>query len=179
MYFIVNSLLFWCALSHSADAGELYKIPLKNIEGKSTTLGAYRGKTLLIVNTASKCGYTPQYSGLEKIYEKYKERGLVVLGFPSNDFGGQEPGSNSQIRLFCSGHFHVSFPLFEKNPVKGAAIQPLYKEILKESTDQSDVAWNFEKFLISREGKVVARFRSGIEPSSDTLTSSIERELGR
>jgi glutathione peroxidase len=155
----------------------LFEIPLTTVEGKKTTLKAYKNQVLLIVNTASHCGYTPQYAGLEKLYQKYKGRGLVVLGFPSNDFGRQEPGNNSQIKLFCKSNYEVDFPLFDKAPVGGDQIQPLYTFLLRNAEDHSAVQWNFEKFLVGRDGKVIGRFRSRVTPESPELIESLERAL--
>ena len=158
---------------------ELFQIPLKTIDGQNLRLEKYKGSVLLIVNTASQCGYTPQYQSLETLYEKYSDRGLVVLGFPSNDFGKQEPGSNAQIKLFCKGTYHVSFPMFEKASVSGPGIQPLFAKLVSETTDHSPVEWNFEKFLIGRDGKLLGRFRSAITPDDGELVSRIKTALGR
>src|SRR5579885_126840 len=125
----------------AGEASDLYGIPLKTIDGQPASLAAYEGKALLIVNTASRCGYTPQYEGLESLYKKWKERGVVVLGFPSNDFGGQEPGTDPEIKSVCERTFHVDFPMFAKGPVKGPKRQPLYSALLKASSDSSEVAW--------------------------------------
>jgi glutathione peroxidase len=163
--------------SWAASAQSLLAVPLKTIDGASITLAPYQGRVLLLVNTASQCGYTPQYEGLEKLYQKYQSAGLVVLGFPSNDFGSQEPGSNANIKLFCQGTYHVTFPLFEKGSVLGKKMQPLYVALLNESADHSAVQWNFEKFLVSRDGKVVSRFRSGVEPQSDELIRAVGAAL--
>ena len=154
----------------------MYSIPLKNIDGDAVTLDAYRGKTLLIVNVASKCGYTSQYKGLEQLYQKYRERGLVVLGFPSNDFLGQEPGTDQEIKTFCTAR-NVTFPLFAKGPVKGDAKQALYKELTTTAPEPGEVKWNFEKFLVAADGHVTARFRSGVEPETSEITKAIEAAL--
>jgi glutathione peroxidase len=164
------------AASNSGNSG-LYSVSLKTIDGQATSLEKYRGKALLIVNTASQCGYTSQYSALEKTYQRFRDQGLVVLGFPSNDFGSQEPGSNAEIKLFCQKNYQVSFPLFEKASVSGSSVQPLYRELLKLSRDQSQVSWNFEKFVVSREGQVVERFPSGVSPDHSRMTSAIQRAL--
>lgn len=171
-------LLTLASQSSPGIAGEgLYHVPLKSIEGKASTLAPYQGKVLLIVNTASQCGYTPQYAALEKLYEKYKNQGLVVLGFPSNDFGGQEPGTNSQIKYFCQSTYHVSFPLFEKGSVSGESTQSLYKLLLSESNDHSEIGWNFEKFLISRNGSILQRYKSSVTPDDPQLVKNIELAL--
>ena len=163
----------------TAFAASLTEIPLKDIDGKETNLKAYQGKVLLIVNVASKCGYTKQYAPLQAVYEKYKDKGLVILGFPSNDFGGQEPGSNAQIKEFCSSKFAVTFPLFDKVGVKAGPTQsPLYAALTgKDATFPGEVKWNFGKFLIGRDGKVIARYNSGDEPDSEKVTKAIEAAL--
>jgi glutathione peroxidase len=170
------SLLILSANAFAATPS-IYEIPLKTIDGKQTTLKEYRGKTLLIVNTASECGYTPQYKGLQTVYEKYKDKGLVVLGFPSNDFGGQEPGSNKEIKKFCELKYKTTFPMFEKNPVKGPTKQPLYQHLIANSKTPGEVGWNFEKFLVDRNGRVAGRFKSSVDPENHALTDAIELEL--
>jgi glutathione peroxidase len=142
-----------------------------------TELKPYSGKVMLIVNTASHCGFTSQYKGLQAIYDRYKDRGLFVLGFPSNDFGGQEPGSDHEIRFFCESQYHVTFPLFKKASVTGSAIQPVFKWALSNSPSPNAIAWNFEKFLVGKDGKVVQRFKSEVDPDSKELTTAIERAL--
>ncbi|MCO5141504.1 MAG: glutathione peroxidase [Oligoflexia bacterium] len=148
-----------------------YDISVKNIEGKSVSMSDYKGKVVLIVNTASECGFTPQYKGLEELYKKYKDKGLLVLGFPSNDFGGQEPGSESEIKAFCESRYQVSFPLFSKVSIKENP-SSLY-QYLQQKT-QVQVAWNFSKFLVSKDGKTIHAFSSKVEPMSSELTKSIE-----
>jgi glutathione peroxidase len=138
---------------------------------------AYQGKVLLMVNTASKCGYTRQYDGLEKLYDKYKDRGLVVIGFPSNDFAGQEPGTEKQIQEFCRLTYGVRFPMFEKVRVVENAAHPLYRQLAKETGNYP--RWNFHKYLIDRDGKVVGSYPSHVTPEDRTLVSAIERELGK
>lgn len=147
------------------------------IDGSKTSLESYKGKVVLIVNTASKCGYTSQYAGLQEIYEKYKAKGFVVLGFPSNDFGGQEPGSNEEIKKFCDLNYKVTFPLFAKAPVSGPETQPLFAFLTANAPEKGPVKWNFEKFLLNREGKVVGRFRSAVKPTDAELTTAIEKAL--
>jgi glutathione peroxidase len=162
------------------NAGEpnLYAIPLKDINGKDTTLKDYAGKALLIVNVASQCGFTPQYEGLEALYRKYKDRGLVILGFPCNDFGEQEPGTNEEIKQFCSSKFSVTFPLFDKLHTKGEEQHPLYTALTgPDSPAPGPVTWNFNKFLISRDGKILAHFESEVEPDSAKLTKAIDAAL--
>jgi len=161
----------------SDTKSDLYSIPVTTIEGKKSDLSAYRGKVLLVVNTASQCGYTPQYEGLQKLYKKYKDRGLVVLGFPSNDFGGQEPGSDREIRYFCQSNYAVDFPMFSKGAVGGDAVQSIYAWLLRNASSHEPVDWNFEKFLLSRKGRVISRFKSSVSPDSATLSEKIEAAL--
>ena len=178
---------------------ELAAIPLTRIDGASDSLAAHEGKVLLVVNVASKCGLTPQYEGLEKLYEGYKEQGFEVLGFPANDFGAQEPGTHEEIAAFCQLNYGVSFPLFAKADVSGPAKQPLYAalteavptkqgdvESLKErlrgygmtANDDPEVLWNFEKFLIARDGAVAGRFAPTTSPEDPALVGAIEAALG-
>jgi len=153
-------------------------ITVKDINGKEVKLSSYKGKVLLIVNVASYCGFTKQYSGLEEIYKKYKEKGFEILAFPCNQFGEQEPGSNEEIKNFCSSKFDVTFKLFDKVDVNGKDKSPLYSTLTdNEVTGKADVKWNFEKFLIDKNGNVVARYLSKVEPTSVELTSAIEKEL--
>jgi glutathione peroxidase len=170
--------LLMTATMHAASPS-LYEIPLKDIQGNATSLKSYQGKVLLIVNVASKCGYTRQYKPLEAVYRKYKDQGLAVLGFPSNDFGGQEPGSNVQIQEFCHSKFDVTFPMFDKLKVKGGSDQhPLYAALVGAGSPfPGEVKWNFGKFLIGRDGKILARFASADEPDSPKVTQAIESAL--
>jgi len=156
----------------------LQDIKLKDIDGKDTTLKAYQGKVLLIVNVASKCGFTPQYKALEALQEKYKDKGFTVLGFPCNQFGGQEPGTDEQIKQFCSSTYNVTFPLFDKIEVNGPNRHPLYVALAgKDSPFPGDIKWNFGKFLIGRDGKILKRFESKAAPDSPEITSAIEAAL--
>jgi len=155
----------------------IYDFTMTTIEGKPRPLSDYRGKALLVVNTASKCGLTPQYASLEKLYEQYRDKGLEVLAFPANNFLFQEPGSNEQIQQFCSTHYDVKFPLFAKISVKGRDIAPLYDYLTKESPYPGDIGWNFAKFLVSPEGAVVARFDPKLDPLDPQVTSKIEAVL--
>ncbi|MFF4955357.1 glutathione peroxidase [Streptomyces chattanoogensis] len=158
----------------------LYDIPLRTLTGEPASLGDYRGRALLVVNVASKCGLTPQYSGLERLQERYADRGFSVLGFPSNQFAGQEPGSAEEIAAFCSTTYGVSFPLFEKTDVNGADRHPLYAELTGTQDAEGaagDIQWNFEKFLIDHQGQVVGRFRPRTEPEADELVAAIEAAL--
>lgn len=180
---------------------ELYEIPVKTIDGAETTLGEYKDKVLLIVNVASKCGLTPQYEGLEKLYENYRGNGFEVLGFPSNDFMGQEPLSETEIKDFCSTTFDVQFPLFSKIHINGDERHALYQSLIdaKPETDvdngdglkknlqnfghkhlnETDVLWNFEKFLVGKNGEVVARFAPDMTAEDARLTEKVEAELGK
>ena len=154
---------------------------LKDIDGKEVKLGdEYAGTVLLIVNVASKCGYTKQYTDLQAIYEKYKDQGLVVLGMPCNDFGGQEPGTEQEIKAFCSSKYSVTFPMFSKLAVKGDTADPLYNYLTSPETNPASsgpIKWNFTKFLIGRDGNIVTRFESGVVPTSEECTKKIEEAL--
>jgi len=155
-------------------------LTVTDMDGKEVKLADYKGKVLLIVNVASKCGYTPQYKGLEALYEKYKEKGFEILAFPCNDFGGQEPGTNEEIKTFCSSNYNVTFRLFDKIKVLTDQRSPLYDRLINNDlTEKGDVKWNFEKFLIDRDGNIAARFRSKITPESDELVKALETELGK
>jgi len=157
---------------------DIADIPLKTINGVDATLGDYAGKVLLIVNVASKCGLTPQYEGLKKLYSDYRDDGLVVLGFPANDFAGQEPGSNEDIVTFCTTNFGIDFPMFEKITVKGPGTHPLYAALIAQSdTPEAEISWNFEKFLVSRDGHVVRRFSPRTEPNDPELVAAIKATL--
>ncbi|MGC0314527.1 glutathione peroxidase [Kitasatospora acidiphila] len=158
----------------------LYDIPLRTLSGEPTSLAAYKGKAVLIVNVASKCGLTPQYAGLERLQEQYGSRGLTVLGVPCNQFAGQEPGSAEEIQTFCSTTYGVTFPLLEKTDVNGDQRHPLYVELTRFADAEGnagDVTWNFEKFLVSAEGAVVGRFRPRTEPEDATVVAAIEAQL--
>lgn len=158
----------------------IYDFALKNIDGKEVNLSQYRGKALLLVNVASQCGYTPQYEGLQKIYTKYKDRGLVILGFPANNFGAQEPGTDQEIKTFCSTRFNVTFPMFSKISVKGPDKHPLYAYLTDATTNPKfagEIKWNFNKFLIDKQGNIAARFDSKDTPESETVVAAIEKAL--
>jgi glutathione peroxidase len=158
----------------------IYEIPVNTLSGEATTLESLRGKVLLVVNVASKCGLTVQYTGLEQLQKQYAEQGFSVVGFPCNQFNGQEPGTSEEIETFCSTTYGVTFPLFEKIEVNGSGRHPLYAELTKTpDADGSagDVAWNFEKYLISPEGEVVARFRPTTKPEDEVLVKAIEALL--
>jgi glutathione peroxidase len=174
------ALLFAFSLmtNFAARAASIYDVPLKDIDGQSTNLSAYKGKVLLIVNVASHCGFTKQYAALETTYTNYLDKGFAILGFPCNQFGGQEPGSNEEIKQFCTSKFSVTFPLFDKIEVNGANRHPLY-EILagKESPFPGDIKWNFTKFLIGKDGQIIKRFDSNVTPDSPEVIAAIEAAL--
>ena len=161
-------------MSNLLSAEGVHDFSLKTIDGDKMPLSAYKGKLLLVVNTASQCGYTPQYTGLEAISKKYKDQGLVVLGVPANNFGGQEPGTEEEIKTFCTRNYKVTFPLSSKVSVKGEDSDPLYKYL---STTAGAPKWNFTKYLVDRNGKVIKRFDSGVAPESAELTTAIEAAL--
>ena len=162
--------------THAADS--IYNISLTDIDGKSTSLKTYKGKVLLIVNVASRCGYTPQYAGLEALQEKYKDQGFTVLGFPCNQFGGQEPGTNEEIKQFCSSKYQVTFPLSDKIEVNGPNRHPLYAFLAGGGSPfPGDIKWNFSKFLIGRDGKILKRFESKVKPDSAELTQAVESAI--
>lgn len=153
----------------------LHTIPLKRIDSSETTLADYAGRVLLIVNVASKCGLTPQYDGLEALYAKYKDRGLTVIGFPANNFAGQEPGTNEEIQEFCRSTYGVDFPMFAKISVKGEDRHPLYDAL----AGDNDISWNFEKFLIGRDGQIAGRFEPKTVPEDPAIVTAIEAELAK
>lgn len=157
----------------------IHSLTVKTITGENKPLKDYAGNVLLIVNLASYCGYTPQYAGLEKLYQKYKDAGLRILGFPCNDYGAQEPGTNEEILQFCTKNYGVTFDLFDKVHAKGSQKHPLYAMLTSHSNPPGDVSWNFEKFLVNKKGEVVGRYRSSVSPESAELTQAIERELNQ
>lgn len=178
--FLIGYVVIDSSTSSGSSKTSVYKFSALNIDGEETSLEKYKGDVLLIVNTASQCGYTPQYEGLQKIYDKYKDKGFKVLGFPTNNFGGQEPGSNEEIKEFCTTKFKVSFPMFAKISVKGEDTHPLYKFLTdKESNGEfgGDITWNFNKFLTNDKGEIVARFSSKDTPESAAVVEAIEKYL--
>ncbi len=178
MYKLAVLLLLSTMLS--ASANNVYDFTLSSIDGQPAPLAAYKGKAILLVNVASKCGFTPQYSALESLYEKYKDRGLVIVGIPANNFGAQEPGTNQEIKTFCTRTYHVSFPMMSKVSVKGDDTTPLYQFLTDPSTDpkhSGEIKWNFTKFLISRNGEIAARFEPNVTPDSPELTAAVEKAL--
>ena len=160
-------------------ASGIYSFTLNSIDGKPAPLADYKGKVVLVVNVASRCGFTPQYSALESIYEKYKDQGFVIVGFPANNFAGQEPGTNEEIAKFCTGKYNVTFPVYGKISVKGDDQAPLYSFLTKDAnpTLAGDIKWNFTKFLVDRNGKVVERFEPAVTPDSPEVVSAIEAQL--
>ncbi|HUJ74280.1 MAG TPA: glutathione peroxidase [bacterium] len=164
-----------------ARATSFYDYNLQDIDGKPVSFDQFRGKVLLVVNTASRCGYTYQFDGLEALYKQYRDRGFLILGFPSNDFLGQEPGTNQQIKQFCTLSYGVSFPMFSKIKVTGQDMHPLYRYLTEKTTDPrfaGPISWNFNKFLIGRDGSIIARFRTQDEPQGPTVRAAIEAALG-
>jgi glutathione peroxidase len=163
----------------SFAASTIYNFSLPSIEGKPMPLSDFKGKVILMVNVASQCGYTPQYTALETLYEKYKDQGFVIVGFPANNFGAQEPGTNEEIKTFCSRKYSVKFPLYSKISVKGADQAPLYQYLTqqKDSSIGGAIKWNFTKFLVDREGHVVQRFEPAVTPDSKEVVDAVEKLL--
>jgi glutathione peroxidase len=162
------------------EDNKINDITVKDISKKDVSLSDYNGKVLLIVNVASECGYTPQYKGLEELYQKYKNKGFEILAFPCNDFGAQEPGTNEEIVRFCSTNYGVTFKLFDKIKILGPGKSPLYQRLINNKvTPKSDIRWNFEKFIISKDGEIVNRFPSSATPKSEKIISAIELELSK
>ena len=177
IYRSIISLMLLMKLSLGIASGSIFELKATNIDGSEASLSNYKGKVLLVVNTASRCGFTPQYKSLEKIYKKYKERDFVVLAFPSNDFR-QELSTDEEIKEFCEA-YELSFPIFAKGKVKGFEKQEVFKYLTQDSNGRSmgEIRWNFEKFLVSREGKLVKRFRSSVDPNQDEIIIAIESLL--
>jgi len=176
-YPLIGALLIMATSLYAGSS--LYSFTLNSIDGKPAPLAEYKGKVVLIVNVASQCGYTPQYSALEAIYEKYKGQGFVILGFPANNFGAQEPGTNEEIKTFCSRKYSVKFPMYAKISVKGDDQAPLYAYLTKQTSPgiTGDIKWNFTKFLVDKNGNVVQRFEPAVTPDSKEVTSAIEKQL--
>ncbi len=177
--FVCVLALFLAFAAPLGAASSVYDFTLKSIDGAPTPLSAYKGKVILMVNVASKCGYTPQYTGLQALYEKYKDKGFVILGFPANNFGAQEPGTDSEIKTFCSTKYSVTFPMFSKVSVKGDDTTPLYQYLTQHANPAvaGEVKWNFTKFLVDKHGKVVARFEPAVKPESEEVSAAIEKLL--
>ena len=172
--------LLFCAATVMAAGKTVHDFTLSSIDGQPAPLGAYKGKVVLMVNVASRCGYTPQYTALESIYEKYRDGGFVIVGVPANNFGAQEPGTNQEIKTFCSSKYNVKFPMMAKVSVKGEDITPLYQFLTDKTLNPQtggEIQWNFTKFLIDPDGHVIARFEPEVTPDSPQVTSAIEKAL--
>jgi glutathione peroxidase len=173
-------LLGMLAGAMSFGATSVYDFTLNSIDGTATPLSSFKGKVVLLVNVASKCGFTPQYAGLEKLYETYKDKGFVIVGVPANDFGAQEPGSNEEIKTFCSRNYNVTFPMMSKVSVKGANTTPLYQYLTDKSAKTGgDIKWNFTKFLVDKKGNVISRFESAVTPEAPEITKAVEAALAQ
>ena len=175
------AFFFVAAVTMAADKN-IYSFTLNSIDGQPSPLSAYKGKVVLLVNVASRCGFTPQYTALEAIYEKYKDRGFVIVGIPANNFGSQEPGTNQEIKTFCSSKYNVTFPMMAKVSVKGDDQTPLYTYLTAKDTDPDhagDIKWNFTKFLVGRDGKIVARFEPATKPDSPEVAAAVEAALSK
>ena len=180
IYVALNSTQAKDDSKNGEKMNSVHDFTLKDIDGKDTSLSKYRGKVVLLVNVASKCGLTPQYEGLQALYTKYKDRGFEILGFPANNFMGQEPGTNEEIKSFCTLKYNVTFPMFAKISVKGADIHPLYKYLTEKETNPEfggEIKWNFNKFLVDKNGKVIARFEPKVTPENEEVTKAIEKAL--
>ena len=176
-YLICGALLIMAGSLFAASG--IYTFTLNSIDGKPSPLADFKGKVILVINVASQCGYTPQYSALESIYEKYKDQGFVILGFPANNFGAQEPGTNAEIKTFCTRKYSVTFPIYAKISVKEPDQAPLYAYLSKDTAPgvRGDIKWNFTKFLVDRNGNVVQRFEPAVTPDSKEMISAIEKQL--
>jgi glutathione peroxidase len=173
------SLLIFAGVAMAGEKS-IYDFTMNSIDGKPTSLSSFKGKVVLLVNVASRCGYTPQYTALESVYEKYKGRNFVIVGIPANNFGSQEPGTNEEIKTFCSTKYNVTFPMMAKVSVKGDDITPLYQYLTDKSANPAtggEIQWNFTKFLVDANGKIVARFEPKITPDSTEITTAIEKAL--
>lgn len=180
---LAASAVVVATVAPNSEAGPI-KGPLdftvKNIDGKDVPLSKYKGSVVLIINTASKCGFTPQYASLEKVYEKYKSKGFKIAAFPSNDFGGQEPGTETEIKQFCTMNYKTTFDLFSKVQTKGSGAAPLYQFLTSKETNPKfagDIEWNFTKFLVDKKGNVIARFKSNVTPDSPEFIDALEKAL--
>lgn len=173
-------VLFFAAATVMAADKNVFDFTLNSIDGQPTPLASYKGKIVLFVNVASRCGFTPQYAALESTYEKYKDRGLVIVGIPANNFGSQEPGTNQEIKKFCSAKYNVTFPMMSKISVKGDDQAPLYQFLTGKSTNpqsSGEIQWNFTKFLVGPDGHILARFEPDVTPDSQQITTAIEKAL--
>ena len=174
---LLLGLLFFATVLMATEKS-VHDFTLNSIDGQATSLASYKGKVVLLVNVASRCGYTPQYSALQAVYEKYKDRGLVIVGIPANNFGAQEPGTNEEIKTFCKTKYSVSFPMMAKVSVKGDDITPLYQFLTdKNLPTGGEIKWNFTKFLVGPDGKVIARFEPKVTPDSPEVSAAIEKAL--
>jgi glutathione peroxidase len=179
---VLTLMLTIAAAVAGAEAHSIYDFTMRSIDGQQVSLKNYSGKVVLLVNVASKCGFTPQYAGLEAVYEKYKDRGLVIVGIPANNFAQQEPGTNEEIKKFCSNKYNVTFPMMSKVSVLGDDETPLYQFLTSKSANPQiggDIKWNFTKFLFDRNGNPVARFEPAVKPDSADVTAAIEATLGK
>ncbi len=184
---VLSILLFGaCNPGYSAETSTggtavapVYAFTLNDIDGNPMALNTFTGKVLLLVNTASMCGNTPQYEGLQTLYERYREKGLEILAFPANNFGKQEPGTNEEIKSFCYTKYALEFPLFSKISVKGEDMHPLYHYLTTQSPFPGEIEWNFQKFLVNRDGKIIARYRPGLKPLSASIVEDIEQALDK
>jgi glutathione peroxidase len=184
VFIMLKSLLVLLALGMavvgSASAPSIYTYTLNSIDGKPTPLSTFKGKVVMLVNVASRCGFTPQYTGLEALYEKHKDQGFVIVGIPANNFGGQEPGTNEEIKTFCKSKYDVTFPMMAKVSVAGADKAPLYQFLTDPATNpgtSGEIKWNFTKFLIGRNGEILARFEPATRPDDPTLNAAVEKAL--
>lgn len=178
MKILPGAILLMSASAFAASS--IHDFTLDALNGTPTPLGSFKGKVMLVVNVASQCGYTPQYEGLQALYMKYKDQGLVITGFPANNFGGQEPGTNEEIGAFCRSKYGVTFPMFSKISVKGNDKAPLYQYLTDKTANPKtggEIQWNFTKFLVDRNGKVIQRFEPGVEPQAKELVSAVEAAL--
>jgi len=178
---LLTLCLMFCAAALMAGDKTIYDYTLNSIDGQPAPLAAYKGKVVMLVNVASRCGFTPQYTALESIYEKYKDRGFVIVGIPANNFGSQEPGTNQEIKTFCSSKYNVKFPMMAKVSVKGDDTTPLYQYLTDKSANPKtggEIQWNFTKFLVGPDGQILARFEPKATPDSAEVTSAIEQALG-
>ena len=179
---ILSLMVLFLSGTMAASAASVYDFTMKSIDGQPISLKSYKGKVVLLVNVASKCGFTPQYAGLEALYEKYKDRGLVIVGVPANNFAQQEPGTNEEIKTFCSRKYNVTFPMMAKVSVLGDDETPLYRSLTDKSSDPKfggDIKWNFTKFLFDRDGNLVARFEPPVKPDSEEVQAAVESALGK
>lgn len=176
---LVLAFSLTAVMGYSGDkpVNSVHDFSLNSIDGKPYSMAQHKGQVLLIVNVASQCGYTGQYAGLQALYSKYKDKGLVVIGVPANEFGAQEPGSNEEIKTFCSNKYKVTFPMTEKIVVKGDGIHPLYAYLITKGTKPKAVSWNFNKFLVGKDGKVIEHYESSVAPNDAVLTGAIEEAL--